>query len=80
MSNSWYVWQREYNPVLEAQSYLIDTGSTEVSAWLSSHGAERRAGTSYSTLWAVTEPVYVLLCLRWPRLEEDQKWISDADC
>jgi len=79
--SDWYVWQREYDIDSSSQIYLIDTGSVEVAAWIQSQGGQRRAGTSYSTLWAIPEPVYVLLCLRYPRNEQEvQRWISDADC
>jgi hypothetical protein len=79
--NDWYVWQREYSFVDEQQVYLIDTGSLEVADWLKSQGAEQRAGTSYSSLWAIPEPIYMLLCLRYPRRESyAQQWVSDADC
>lgn len=78
--NDWYVWQREYTLADEQLVYLIDTGSVEVAAWIQTQGGERRAGTSYSTLWAIPEPIYMLLCLRYPRENEAQQWISDADC
>jgi hypothetical protein len=78
--NDWYVWQREWDFDQERQLYLIDTGSVEVAAWIQSQGGQRRASTNYSTLWAIPEPQYMMLCLRYPRESEAQQWISDADC